>query len=83
MTATLRPGTQTARLVDWLRANPGASSLDITFALRIVNVTGRVSDARAAGVDIVCAEDDRGVARYRIVEPRPVSVTGDQEALPW
>lgn len=80
MTASMRPGTQTARLVDWLRHNPGSSSLDITFALKLVNVTGRVSDARAAGIRIDCREDEVGVARYYIVEPKPVD-DGIQEPL--
>jgi hypothetical protein len=72
--STLRPGGQSARLLDWLRANPGASSLEITYALQIVNVTGRVSDIRASGVVVDCREDKAGVARYRIVDPEPVQV---------
>jgi hypothetical protein len=67
--------TQAARLLAYLRARPGASSLEITDDLRIPNVTGRISDLRAQGIDIVCVKE-RGVSRYRIVEPA-------QASLPW
>jgi hypothetical protein len=67
-------GTQTDRLIAYVRANPGASSLEITVACRIVNVTGRVSDARASGIDIRATRDGDGIFRYRVVEPEPVQV---------
>ena len=67
----MRPTSQAARLLAWLHANPGASSIEITFALRVVNVTGRISDLRKAGFDIVCIRDEDGVDRYRVVEPAP------------
>ena len=64
--------TQTTYLLAYLRAphrHPvGPSSLEITLDLGIVNVTGRISDLRAQGHDIVCVKE-RGVARYRLVEP--------------
>lgn len=66
--------TQTARLIAYVREHPGASSFEVTLACRIVNVTGRVSDARASGVDIRATRDEDGVFRYRIVEPEPVQV---------
>ncbi len=56
--------TQTARLVAFLRSFPGASSLEITQTLRIVNVTGRVSDARARGVQIDCIRRSDGFRGY-------------------
>jgi hypothetical protein len=58
--------TQADRLLEYLWHHPGASSMEITIALRIVNVTGRISDLRAAGNRI---EDRRegGVHRYYIV----------------
>lgn len=62
--------SQTQRLLAWLRANPGASSLEITIALKIVNVTGRVSDLRASGHVIDCREVD-GVARYYLRDATP------------
>ena len=62
--------SQTDRLVAWLRANNGASSIEITLALRLVNVTGRVSDARKAGHRIDAIRDEDGVFRYFLREPR-------------
>ena len=59
--------TQTERLLVYLRANPGVSSLEITLALRIVNVTGRISDLRKQGHTIDCRRDN-GVDRYVLVE---------------
>ena len=76
----LHPDGQPMRLLRWLRANPGSSSYEITVALRLVNVTGRVSDLRSAGYVIECIEDKNGVARYRLVEPRKAD-TGEQ--LGW
>jgi hypothetical protein len=67
-------GTQTARLVAYLRDHPEATSLDITLACGIVNVTGRVSDARAAGTDIVCVRRFDGRQGYVVVEPEPVQM---------
>lgn len=73
--------TQTARLIAYPYAHPGASSLEVTAALYIVNVTGRVSDLRAAGHDIVCARRWDGRLGYSVREPRFVAVTGEQEAM--
>jgi hypothetical protein len=41
--------TQVARLYAFLKANPGASSLEIQSYLRITNATGRMSDLRKEG----------------------------------
>ena len=85
--------SQTDRLVAWLRANNGASSIEIyngassieiTVALRLVNVTGRVSDARKAGYRIDAIRDDRGVHRYWLREARPLPTTfrtGDERQI--
>lgn len=59
--------TQADRLLRWIRANPGTSSLEITVALGIVNTTGRISDLRAAGHVIDAKRDRDGVFRYSIV----------------
>lgn len=59
--------TQTARLIAYLRSHPGATSLEITHALALVNVTGRVSDARAQGIDIECVRDG-SLSRYFVRE---------------
>ena len=66
--------TQTERLVEYLREHPEATSLEITMACGIVNVTGRVSDARAAGFDVRCERRSDGRQGYRLVEPEPVQV---------
>ena len=82
MTATLRPGTQSERLLRWLRANPGASSLEMTLALNIVNTTGRISDLRAAGYVIDCRKRPDGYDGYFVREAVPVT-RGEAQALPW
>lgn len=63
---------QTDRVIAFIRSHPEATSLEITLATGAVNVTGRVSDARAAGVDIVCERRSDGRQGYRIVDPEPV-----------
>ena len=70
--------TQSARLLAYLYAHPGASSLEVTADLWIVNVTGRVSDLRAAGHDIVCARRGDGRLGYWVKEARFAPVTGEQ-----
>jgi len=64
----MKPGSQPDRLYRYLRANPGASSLEITVALGIVNVTGRVSDLRAEGIAVRCAKRRDGRDGYTLVE---------------
>jgi hypothetical protein len=58
--------TQTDRILAYLVGHPGASSLEMTAELRIVNVTGRISDLRKQGHRV---EDRRegGVHRYYLV----------------
>lgn len=58
--------TQVDRLISFLRSHPEATSLEVTLACRIVNVTGRVSDARAQGIDIVCAKRSDGEFGYTV-----------------
>jgi hypothetical protein len=60
--------TQTQTLIAFLRSNPGATSLEITLATSLVNVTGRVSDARAAGYTVDCRKRTDGRKGYWIVE---------------
>ncbi len=60
--------TQTDRLIRWLRGNPGATSLEITLACDIVNVTGRISDARAEGYVIECRRRTDKRQGYYLVE---------------
>jgi len=66
--------TDADRIVRFLREHPGSSVMDIRFALFISNVTARMSDARADGVTFVKWRDDRGVYRYRVVDPEPVQL---------
>ena len=72
---------QPARLLRWLRSNAGASSLEITNALYIVNVTGRVSDLRAAGYIVECRKGPDRRDRYFVVEARPEPIRGEQEVV--
>jgi hypothetical protein len=73
----LKPDGQAARLLRWLRDHPGASSLEITRDLFIVNVTGRVSDLRAAGYTVECRKGPDKRDRYFVIERTPV-LTGTQ-----
>ena len=73
--------TQADRLLRYLMANPGASSLEITMACGIVNTTGRISDLRAAGHAIEAKRDSRGVYRYRVVRPVQLTLGGREEAI--
>jgi hypothetical protein len=66
--------TQTARLIEFLRTHPEATSLEITLACGIVNVTGRVSDARAAGVEIVCVRRSDNRQGY-VLREQPVQLS--------
>ena len=70
--------TQTDKLVRYLRDHPGATSLEITLAIDCVNVTGRVSDARAEGFVIECK---RRVADHRqgywLVQPGQRTLFGE------
>ena len=72
--------TQTDRLIRYLRAHPGASSLDIIRDLSIVNTTGRISDARDRGVVIECRKVE-GVSRYFVKEARLEPITGVQTGM--
>jgi len=76
----LKPDGQPMRLLRYLREHPGASSLELTRELYIVNVTGRVSDLRAAGYTVDCRRLD-GTDRYYVVEARPAPIEGVQMSL--
>lgn len=69
--------TQTDRLIAFLRTHPEATSLEVTLACNIVNVTGRVSDARSVGWVIECARRFDGKLGYTLVgraRPAPLSL---------
>jgi len=69
--------TQTTRLIAYLRSHPGASGLEIIAALALPKYTSRISDARAAGFDVVCEKRFDGLNGYRVVE-RSAPITGEQ-----
>ena len=73
----MRPDSQPARLLRFLREHPGSSSLEITQALWIVNVTGRISDLRAARHIIECRKAPDGRDRYFLAE-LPEPIVGEQ-----
>ena len=77
----LKLNGQPMRLLRWLRDHNGASSLEITQALFLVNVTGRISDLRAAGYRIDCRRAPDGKDRYFLAESRPAPLTGSQEVM--
>lgn len=77
---TAQPLTQVDRLVAYLRTHPAASGLEIVRALDMPKYTGRISDARAQGYDVVCETRSDGRKGYRVIEPRRVT-TGEQIGL--
>lgn len=72
--------TQAERVRRYFLEHPGSSTWEASMDLHIANITARISDCRKAGVEFHHWTDDSGTVRYRIVEPRPVTV-GVQEAL--
>lgn len=60
--------SQVDRLLAYLRQNPGASSLEITMACGIVNVTGRISDLRARDIEVQCYRRSDGRDGYRVID---------------
>ena len=70
--------TQTERIVEYIRTHPGCSMLEIAYGVQpfIANPRARISDARAAGVNIPPPTRDRdGVERYHVEE--------EPEQLAW
>lgn len=65
--------TQCERLLAYLRDRGEVTSLGIVLDLRIINTTGRISDLRAQGHDIIGTRDSAGVWFYRLREPEPVA----------
>jgi hypothetical protein len=76
----MRKLTQAEALLRHLTNEPGATSLDITLATNIVNVTGRVSDLRKRGHVIECRKRDDGQDGYYIV-PRRAVTQGEQVGM--
>ena len=67
--------TQARRLLAYLRQNPGASSLEVTRDLLIVNVTGRVSDLRARGYEVQCITRTDGNKGYVVREAAQLALS--------
>lgn len=76
----LSADSQAMRTLRYLREHPGATSLDITRDLYVVNVTGRISDLRAAGFNVRCMKRPDRLDGYIVVEPKPVD-SGEQTAM--
>ena len=55
--------------------NRVATSLEITLATSLVNVTGRVSDARAAGKVVECRKRSDGRKGYWLVDKAQLELT--------
>lgn len=72
--------TQVDRLVAYLRANPGATAMELIRELAMPKYTSRVSDARDRGINVVCVKGDDGLNRYYILEPL-APLTGTQTSL--
>lgn len=70
--------TQIGRLYAFLKANPGASSLEIQQAMRITNATGRISDLRRAGqrdgFTVVKTRRSDGLDGYSVTDPRELTL---------
>lgn len=69
--------TDTDRILAWFRDHPGSSVMDIRLNLFISGVTQRMSDARDEGFEFIKWRDDKGVYRYRLVEPGQRTLFGD------
>lgn len=66
--------TQSERVLTFLRANPGATALDIAHGCRpwVSNPRARISDLRAQGFDVQVVRRDDGKNGFVVVEPSPV-----------
>ena len=69
----MKMSQDTRRVVDWLRANHGATRFEMQQALGGVHVTARMSDARAAGVEFEKVRDGKAW-RFSVVE-KPEQLT--------
>lgn len=72
--------TQTQRLWAYLRANPGASSLEIIRDLAVTNATGRLSDLRdeleGSDHELVKAKRLDGRWGYAVSPRKPLTLFG-------
>lgn len=63
--------TQTERVLNYLRANPGATALDIAHGLHpwVSNPRARISDIRASGIPVQPIKRPDGRTGFVVVEP--------------
>lgn len=75
--------TQTKRVIEFIRTHPDCTTMELTLALSpfVSNPRARISDARAQGIEIVCERRSDGRLGYRIADPRPAVLRGEQEVL--
>lgn len=76
--------TQTERIVAFIRAHPGCTTMELTLGLApfCANPRARISDARAQGYDVVCSTRVDGRKGYWLLEKAPVT-RGEMVGLPW
>ena len=61
--------TQNDRVLRYFREHSGSTTLEAIQDLGIRNITARMSDLRAQGVEFAKWVDDRGHWRFRVREP--------------
>lgn len=74
--------TQSERVRRYIAAHPLVSTMELQLALRpfVSNPRARISDLRAAGIDVACVARTDGQRGYVIKERRPVT-QGEQQAM--
>jgi Helix-turn-helix domain len=73
-----KPGSQAYRLFELLQHGP-ATNAEIIKDLNIFNYTGRISDLREKGINVVARNIRKGLWEYTIVPP---VVAGQQSFIP-
>ena len=75
--------TQTERIVAFIKAHPGCTTMELTLGLApfCANPRARISDARAQGFDVRCERRSDGRLGYRVVEMAPV--TRGEQVSAW
>jgi hypothetical protein len=68
--------TQTARIVDFIRHHPNCTTMELQLGLYpfVSNPRARISDARAAGYNVVCETRPDGRKGYTLRE-QPVQLS--------
>lgn len=68
--------TQNERVLAFLRANPGATALDIAHGCHpwVSNPRARISDLRANGFEVRVVKRPDGRNGFEVIEPSPVQL---------